>query len=381
MTMRGVRLLRRSFQVQTLKRASPSYSSTFIGSRLWNYGSKLQTRRAITSITETKDETVVLEEQDKALASNTATDEDEEDSQEVWVERLKEALRKHESVSLENDKTAWIQSVETVRDCYLHLGSFADALTMEQQLLDVVDAYQDQADSLHRMGSLHLQLQHFDKAKRYYQAALDKFYTIHGHESFHKDMGKLLIGLGGICVHSGNPDQALPYLAQAEEHYRNHGISRHDTEQPDPHPEVTTVLANQAVVHRMLGQHQVAIDKYQEIMAFVEEENAPNKDVKRDELQFQIADCLFTLNQLSPALDHFETLLDNEIVRRGQEESSHEGVLRHFIGVIHCKQVRSAKLCCLYEVSLPVQRLLTVLTFTRTQPKCTGPNGGSLATA
>ena len=137
-----------------------------------------------------------------------------------------------------------------------------------------------------------------------------------------------------------NPQDALPYLAQAEEHYRNHGVSRTDTTQPEyPHEDLVTVLANQAVVSRMLGQHQVAIDKYQEIMAWVE-----NDEEKRDEVAFQIADCLFSVNQLSPALDHLTTLLQNQVQRSNASgyvsATAHEGALRHFIGVIHSKQSR-----------------------------------------
>jgi len=327
---RGAVLLQRSAQILVARGACRSSVAVV---SMWNPQLQQQTR-GIKTMKETKEETVVVLEENEQVPQQSTSNKD--DSAQVWEECLKKALQHHKSTSVENNVNDWISSLETVRDCYVNLGYWDDALRMEEQLLDVLTELQDQADCFHRMGSLHLQLQHFDKARIMYQAALEKFYEIHGHDSFHRDMGKLLIGLGGIRVHSGNPEQALPYLAQAEEHYRNHGIRRSDSEQPDPHPELTTVLANQAVVHRMLGQHQVAIEKYKQIKAFVDDD-----EEKKDELQFQIADCLFTLNQLSPALDHFETLLENEVRRRGGEQSAHQGALRHHIGVIHSKQVRA----------------------------------------
>jgi tetratricopeptide (TPR) repeat protein len=279
----------------------------------------------------TRGETVVLAQEEEKEESKTTTTENEE-----WQDRLKEALQHHQSMSLEKDKTAWIASLEQVRDAHVHLGNWNEALNIEKQLLQHATVPRDEADCFHRMGSLHLQMQHFDIAKKMYESALAKFYEIHGSDAFHADMGKLLVGLGGICVHSNNPQDSLPYLAQAEEHYRNHGVCRTDATPPEyPHEELVTVLANQAVVSRMLGQHQVAIDKYQEIMAWVKDD-----EEKRDEVAFQIADCLFSINQLSPALDHLTTLLDNHVKRYPSGTTAHEGSLRHLIGVIHSKQSR-----------------------------------------
>jgi tetratricopeptide (TPR) repeat protein len=244
-----------------------------------------------------------------------------------------------------------------------------DATAVEMKLLELFandkDDQREQADCYHRLGSLQLQMQHFADARRYYQLALALFYEIHGRDSFHREMGKLLVGLGGICVHQGDPERALPLLAQAEEHYRQHGRRVTDPVIMDstitsdiddidddididdidgPHPEISVVLGNQALIHRMMGQHQVAIEKYKEMLVFLDRYETHNEE-KKHEVQLQIADCLFAVNQLGPALDHFQILLDNlksPSRRRGDdEETAQEGVLRYHIGVIHSKQVRT----------------------------------------
>jgi tetratricopeptide (TPR) repeat protein len=174
-------------------------------------------------------------------------------------------------------------------------------------------------------------------------------------------MGKMLIGLGGICLHRGDfPQEALPYLEQAEMHYAYHGmcIDNDDTkgeqqqqqqqqQPPDPHPEISVVFNNQALIYRMMGQHHVGIEKYKKMLVFCEKYESDNEE-KRDHIQLQIADCLFSVNQLSPSLDYFQTLLQNELTRQerrrhgGEENSastSQEGMLRYHIGVIHSKQV------------------------------------------
>jgi tetratricopeptide (TPR) repeat protein len=278
----------------------------------------------------------------------------EPDESEHWEARLKEALKKLDESTTTTSPETWTASLEEVRDCYVSLGYLEDAVAVEKRLLGLAKEKREQADCHHRLGSLQLQMQHFADARRYYQLALALFYEIHGQESFHREMGKLLVGLGGICVHQGEPEQALPFLAQAEEHYRNHGMRVTGSQMitSDPHPEISVVLGNQALIHRMMGQHQVAIEKYKEMLVFLQHYESHDEE-KRDQVQLQIADCLFAINQLGPALDHFQTLLENVKRRRGGEETAHEGVLRHHIGLIHSKQVRP------YVLQLEVALLLS----------------------
>jgi tetratricopeptide (TPR) repeat protein len=308
------------------------------------------------------------------FSSKAPGDEPSPDESEQWEARLTEALKRAHDESIAPE--TWTSSLEEVRDCHVNLGHWEDAIAIEKKLLEVAPKEtREQADCYHRLGSLELQMQHFAEARRYYHLALAIFYDIHGQDSFHRDMGKMLVGLGGICVHQGDsPELALPLLAQAEEHYRNHGMSvtTDTTIKPNsPHPEISVVLGNQALIHRMMGQHQVAIEKYKEMLVFLHQYESDNEE-KRDDVQLQIADCLFAVNQLSPALDHFETLLEN-VKRRsrrggGEDETettattAHEGVLRHHIGVIYSKQVRleptsastewrACRCCCCYCLS------------------------------
>jgi tetratricopeptide (TPR) repeat protein len=209
-------------------------------------------------------------------------------------------------------------------------------------------------------------------------------------------MGKMLIGLGGICLHRGDfPQEALPYLEQAEMHYSYHGmcIDNDDTkgeqqqQPPDPHPEISVVFNNQALIYRMMGQHHVAIEKYKKMLVFCEKYESDNEE-KRDHIQLQIADCLFSVNQLSPSLDYFQTLLQNELTRQerrrhgGEENStstSQEGMLRYHIGVIHSKQVRTDT-CTHTFTSSPTLYILSIYSrcccIVHIQP---GTHGGCLA--
>lgn len=290
--------------------------------------------------------------QQRGLSSldESTTTTTEQEQQQLWEARLKDAWKLHNNTSSSDHPERYISSLEQVRDAYVNLGSWEDAFAMEEQLLKYTEKKREQtADAYHRMGSLQLQMQRFGEARRYYQLALAVFYDLHGRQSFHRDMGKMLIGLGGICVHQGDPEQALPLLAQAEMHYANHGMSvtddNNNTEQqppPDPHPEISVVFNNQALIYRMMGQHQMAIEKYKKMLVFCETYESDNEE-KRDHVQLQIADCLLAVNQLSPALEYFQTLLQNEVRRRGGEATStaQEGMLRHHIGVIYSKQVRT----------------------------------------
>ena len=67
----------------------------------------------------TSGETVVLANEEEEEVNTNANDETEE-----WQERLHEALQHHESITLEKDKTAWIASLERVRDAHVHLGQW-----------------------------------------------------------------------------------------------------------------------------------------------------------------------------------------------------------------------------------------------------------------
>lgn len=280
-----------------------------------------------------------------SLDKSTTTDQEQ-----LWEARLEDAWKLHNNISSYSDNPdVYVSSLEQVRDAYVNLGCWEDAFAVEEQLLTYTDKdkREQTADAYHRMGSLKLQMQHFGEARRYYQLALGTFYDLHGRHVFHRDMGKMLIGLGGICVHQGDPEEALPFLAQAEMHYANHGMSvdnnddinNNKTVLPDPHPEIAVVFNNQALIYRMMGQHQVAIEKYKKMLVYCEKFESDNEE-KRDHIQLQIADCLFTVNQLNPALEYFQTLLQNELRRQGEENSTaQEGMLRHHIGVIHSKQV------------------------------------------
>lgn len=338
--LRGAVLLQRSART-VMARCHWSNPSLVVVPKLWNPQQQQHQRRRGCS---------------SSSSARKALEPDEDESSELWEARLTKALQQLDDCTVGTETTWTAPSLlEEVRDCYVSLGRLEDAMTMEMKLLELAKDQREQADCYHRLGSLQLQMQHFADARRYYQLALALFYEIHGKDSFHREMGKLLVGLGGICVHQGDPERALPLLAQAEEHYRQHGrrvtdpvimdssITSDDDDidgDDGPHPEISVVLGNQALIHRMMGQHQVAIEKYKEMLVFLDQYESHNEE-KKHEVQLQIADCLFAVNQLGPALDHFQILLDNLKSRRGDEETAQEGVLRYHIGVIHSKQVRN----------------------------------------
>jgi tetratricopeptide (TPR) repeat protein len=222
-----------------------------------------------------------------------------------------------------DDDNVLNQSIlDDIQRAYMNLSYWEEALKIEQWKCQLyfepnTDEY---ADSIHAQGKFYLRQENFTHSKRLYQEALE--YFEHAQNSIQQ--GHVLISLAGWYFFGNQLEEALKCLNQAEELLNSNPSL------------LVKCLDNQGLIHRLWGEFDTALDKYQQALQVV-----VDKETKWA-LQMHVADMLSALEEPIGALEIYQNLLRETSKELHQQQKEQvlgmQGVLLHNIATIHVDQ-------------------------------------------
>jgi tetratricopeptide (TPR) repeat protein len=292
---------------------------------------KCSTTRCFSFFSGSQNETTTcFDPMQSSLSAALLRQDDSEMSPEELV--LKKMLKKYQSSETnridridENSNPVIHQSIlEDLQKAYMDLEYWEEALQIEQDkcriYLEVgTDEY---ADSIHAQGKLCLRQEDFENSKRLYQDAMNHF----EYANNSVQQGHVLISMAGWYFFRNHLEEALKCLNQAEILL-------------DCNPSLLVkCLDNQGLIHRLWGDFEVALSKYQQALEVVD-----SLSIQRA-LQMHVADMHMALEDSDEALQVYQRLLieitstSNDGKSIQDQDLSMQGVLLHNIATIHVDQ-------------------------------------------
>jgi tetratricopeptide (TPR) repeat protein len=290
---------------------------------------KRSTTRFFSSFSSSKsDSTTSFDPLQSPLSTALLRQEDSELSPEELV--LRNMLERYQSFATdmkeENDETTLIRQsiLEDLQKAYMDLEYWEEALKIEKDKCQLyLEAGTDEyADSIHAQGKLYLRQEDFENSKRLYQEAMKHFESANNFVQ----QGHVLISMAGWYFFRKQLEEALKCLHQAEVLL-------------DSNPSLLVkCLDNQGLIHRLWGEFDVALNKYQQALQVVD---SPNN---QRALQMHVADMYMALEESDDALQTYQGLLiditssSSDGKSLTDQDLSMQGVLFHNIATIHVDQ-------------------------------------------
>jgi tetratricopeptide (TPR) repeat protein len=224
---------------------------------------------------------------------------------------LKQALLRYQQHPSSGDGDDYYLSLEELQQAYMDLGYWKEALGVEEtKCADMEKGTDDYADSLHAQGKLYLRQQDFQNSKALYEQALTYFTETDNHAQ----KGHVLISLAGWYYFQNQLDKAMERLEGAEPLL-------------DTNPALLVkCLDNQGLVKRLWGDYHSALDKYQQALQVVVDEET------RQALLMHVGDMYLALEEPQHAMELYQ-----ELVKTSTDKGI-QGVLWHNIATIHVDQ-------------------------------------------
>jgi tetratricopeptide (TPR) repeat protein len=210
-----------------------------------------------------------------------------------------------------SDEGEEYQLLEDLQEAYMDLGYWSEALGIEQTKCSTLEeGTNEYADSIHAQGKLYLRQQDFKKSKSLYEESLE--YFTQTENQVHK--GHVLISLAGWYYFQNQLDKAMERLEEAEPLL-------------DSNPTLLVkCLDNQGLVQRLWGDYHSALDKYQQALQVVVDEET------KQALLMHMGDMYLALEEPQDALDLYQNLV---LISK---DDGIKGVLWHNIATIHVEQ-------------------------------------------
>jgi tetratricopeptide (TPR) repeat protein len=254
-----------------------------------------------------------------------------QDDSELSLEELvlKNRLKKYQAVAIEmkggNDTPLIHQSIlEDLQKAYMDLEYWEEALQIEEVKcrLYMEVGTDEYADSIHAQGKFYLRQEDFESSQKLYQEAMEYFESAKNSVQ----QGHVLISMAGWYFFRNQLEDSLKCLHQAEVLL-------------DSNPSLLVkCLDNQGLIHRLWGEFQTALNKYQQALQVVDSPNIQRA------LQMHVADMHMALEESDEALHAYQELLI-EITTSSKDDNSLPdqdlsmlGVLLHNIATIHVDQ-------------------------------------------
>lgn len=227
--------------------------------------------------------------------------------EELNLKQVLEKYQQHHNYEENNE----YQLLQDLQQAYMDLGYWKEALRVEiTKCSDLQEDTDDYADSIHAQGKLYLRQEDFKQSKDLYEQALDYFTKTENHVQ----KGHVLISLAGWYYFRSQLDKAMEHLEAAEPLL-------------DSNPTLLVkCLDNEGLVYRLWGDYHSALDKYQQALQVVVDEDT------RQALLMHVADMFIALDEAQQALDLYQELVTTT------KDSGIKGVLWHNIATIHVDQ-------------------------------------------
>lgn len=224
---------------------------------------------------------------------------------------LKQALQQYQECADNIDDDEQYQLLEELQQSYMDLGYWSEALAVEEmKFAEMEEGTDDHADSIHAQGKLYLRQQDFSNSKALYEQALAYFTETENLVQ----KGHVLISLAGWYYFQNQLEKAMDRLEEAEPLL-------------DSNPALLVkCLDNQGLVQRLWGDYHVALDKYQQAMQVVVDEET------RQALLMHVGDMYLALEEPQQALEVYQELVTTST------DKGIQGVLWHNIATIHVDQ-------------------------------------------
>ena len=209
------------------------------------------------------------------------------------LDYLKQSLAIHQAIGYKRGQGAVLTSIGVV---YNNLGDYPKALDYHQHALKIKKAIgnrRGQGADLTNIGNVHQNLGDYSKALDYYQQALAIDKALGDKNGQRADLGNI----GVVYTKLGDYPKALDYSQQALAIRQAIGDKRGEG----------AALTNIGLVYQNLGEYQKAKNAFQDSAAILETVGSSDLWVAQRGLAFTEA----KLNQLEPAIQHYEQALDN----------------------------------------------------------------------
>lgn len=237
---------------------------------------------------------------------------DELSEQEISLKDALERYRQHQLSHPNNDDGYEYQVLQDLQQAYMDLGYWKEALGVEKtKCTDFIEeGTDDYADSIHSQGKLYLRQEDFKRSKDLYEQALEYFTEMENHVQ----RGHVLISLAGWYYFRNQLDEAMEKLESAEPLL-------------DSNPALLVkCLDNEGLVYRLWGDYHSALDKYQQALQVVVDEDT------KQALLMHVGDMFVALEETQQALELYQDLVTTT------KDGGMKGVLWHNIATIHVDQ-------------------------------------------
>jgi len=270
-------------------------------------------------------------------SSATVLKEDNDDELSEPEQKLKQVLQQYadymatmddpENHELLQQDFEYEEKIQALQEVYMDMGYWSDALGIEESkcTLYYEEGTEEYADSIHSQGKLYLRQEDFRQSKALYDEAL-AFFESSSSVSSQVQVGHVLISLAGWYYFQNQLDVAMEHLHNAEPLLDSNP------------PLLVKCLDNQGLVYRLWGDYLAALDKYQQALQVVGEEEAT-----RHALIMHLGDMYQAIEEPQQALKVYQDLVQ-ELEQKGassnatasvKEIEGMQGVLWHNIATIH----------------------------------------------
>lgn len=252
-------------------------------------------------------------------------DDNELSAAEVRLKRaLEEYMQQNDNIEGNNsEESTGDYLLDNLQQAYVDLEYWEEALQIEVYKCDMyfskgTDEY---ADSIHAQGKFYLRQEDFPNSKQLYEEALEHFERTENLVQ----QGHVLISLAGWYFFRNQLDDALESLQRSETLL-------------DSNPALLyKCLDNQGLIYRLWGEFHVALDKYQQALQVVVNDDHETQVA----LKMHIADMYLALEEPMDALQVYQDLLmelssaSTSAENSDQRQLGMRGVLLHNIATIH----------------------------------------------
>jgi tetratricopeptide (TPR) repeat protein len=200
--------------------------------------------------------------------------------------------------------------IDRLQNAYMEMMYWDEALQLERCKcrLWFKEGTDEYTDSIHAQGKLYLRQEDFRQSKQLYEYARNYFAT-HTEPTTQRRQqhGHVLISLAGWHFFRQELDDAIKLLEEAEPLL-------------DTNPALLVkCLDNQGLVHRLWGDFEMSLDKYQQALQVVT--GGVDPETERA-LRLHVADMLHALERSDEALTAYQALLQSSNNNNGSERKS-----------------------------------------------------------